>query len=125
MSYHEHNDHRFLRNLRAGAPEATKAFLAFDNEALSGETKVISRKYTELMAVAVALTTQCAYCIEAHVKAANAEGATEAELAETVMIASALRAGGSFAHGFMAMKFYQGAAEGAQPAGHSHAVVGV
>lgn len=109
MAYHEHTDHRYLRNLRNGAPEAAKAFLAFDDEALRGAGKVIPRKQTELMAVAVALSTQCAYCIEAHVKAAKTEGATEAELAETAMIATAVRAGGSFAHGFMTMKFFEAA----------------
>ncbi|MGP4086417.1 carboxymuconolactone decarboxylase family protein [Streptomyces sp. KR55] len=54
----------------------------------------------------MALTTQCAYCIEAHTKAAHAAGATQEELAEATMIAAALRAGGSYAHGFMAMKFF-------------------
>lgn len=36
-----------------------KALTAFDHEALPGAGKVIPRKYTELMAVAVALITQC------------------------------------------------------------------
>lgn len=119
MTYHEHTDHRYLRHLRAAAPDAVKSFLAFDQEALSGSGKVISRKNTELIAVAVALTTQCAYCIEAHVKAAKAEGATAEELAETVMITAALRAGGGFAHGFMAMKFFEGEAD-AVAADHAH-----
>ncbi|OFI39509.1 carboxymuconolactone decarboxylase [Arthrobacter sp. SW1] len=111
MSYHDHGDYAYMRKLREGAPDAVKAFAAFDEAALKGESKVISRKYSELIAVAVALTTQCPYCIESHVKAAQAEGATEEELAETVMITSALRAGGGLAHGFMAMKFFeQGAA---------------
>lgn len=119
MAYHEHTDHRYLRNLRTGAPDAVKAFLAFDQEALNGANKVISPKNTELMAVAVALTTQCSYCIEAHVKAAKTEGATAEEISETVMISSALRAGGSFAHGFMAMKFFDGAPS-LETAAHSH-----
>ena len=124
MAYHEHTDHRYLRNLRTAAPDAVKSFLAFDQEVLNGANKVISRKNTELMAVAVALTTQCAYCIEAHVKAAKAEGASAEELAETVMIASALRAGGSFAHGFMAMKFFEGAPDAVTPE-HAHDPAGV
>lgn len=110
MSYHEHTDHLFARQLRKGAPEAFKAFINFDKEALRGETKVIPRKYTELMAVAVGVTTLCPYCIEAHSKAAQAEGATSEELAETVMIAMALNAGASYSHGFMAMKFFEQAA---------------
>ncbi|MHA7179400.1 carboxymuconolactone decarboxylase family protein [Arthrobacter sp. MDB2-24] len=119
MTYHEHTDHKYLRNLRTGAPEAVKAFLNFDEEALRGSSKVIPRKTTELIAVAVALTTQCAYCIEAHVKAAKDEGATAEELSETVMITTALRAGGGFAHGFMAMKFFEGSSP-ANQSNHAH-----
>lgn len=107
MTYHEHTDHQYSRQIRAGAPAAFNAFMAFDKQALRGENNVIPRKYGELIAVAIALTTQCAYCIEAHTKAAHTEGATEQELAETIMIAAALRAGGGYAHGFMAMKFFE------------------
>ncbi|AWW41501.1 carboxymuconolactone decarboxylase family protein [Streptomyces cadmiisoli] len=106
MSYHEHTDHQYAKHIRAGAPAAFKAFVAWDAQAMRGSDNVIPPKYTELMAVAVALTTQCPYCIEAHTKAAHAAGATQQELAETIMVAAALRAGGSYAHGFMAMKFF-------------------
>jgi AhpD family alkylhydroperoxidase len=51
------------------------------------------------MAVAVALTTQCPYCIEVHTKNARAAGATEAELAEATMVSAALRAGAAVVHG--------------------------
>jgi AhpD family alkylhydroperoxidase len=51
------------------------------------------------MAIAVALTTQCPYCIQVHRKAALAAGATEAELGETVFVAVALRAGAALTHG--------------------------
>ena len=53
----------------------------------------------ELMAVAVALTTQCPYCIEVHVKKARDAGGTDAELAETILVAAALRAGAALTHG--------------------------
>ncbi|WP_081998362.1 carboxymuconolactone decarboxylase family protein [Sinomonas humi] len=109
MSYHDHTDKRFFRNLRLGAPAAVEAFQALDSAVFENPASEIPAKYTELIAVAVALTTQCPYCLEAHAKAANTAGATEAELAETVMIASALRAGGGLTHGWMAMKFFQGA----------------
>ena len=39
------------------------------------------------MAVAVALTTQCPYCIELHVKSARDAGATDQMLAETATVA--------------------------------------
>lgn len=46
------------------------------------------------MSVAVALATQCAYCIEAHIENAVRAGASREEIAETVFIAAALRARG-------------------------------
>lgn len=78
-------------------PEAWKAFVAFDQAALADGA--IPKKYKELMAVAVALTTQCAYCLEIHREAAKKAGATQAELAETTFVAAALRAGAAVTHG--------------------------
>ncbi len=86
-----------LPELGAKAPEAWDTFKAFDRAALADGA--IPRKYKELMAVAVALTTQCPYCIEIHKKAAKRAGATEEELAETVFVSAALRAGAAVTHG--------------------------
>ena len=79
------------------APRAFQGFVAFDEAALSDGA--IPVKYKELMAIAVALTTQCPYCIELHSKRAKKAGATEQELAETTLVAAALRAGGAMTHG--------------------------
>lgn len=79
------------------APATFKAFVAFDQAAV--REGVIPRRYKELIAVAVALTTQCPYCIEIHTQAAKREGATEQDLAETTLIAAALRAGAAMTHG--------------------------
>ena len=79
------------------AHEAMNAFRAWDKIALSDGA--IPKKYKELMAIAVALTTQCPYCIELHRQEAVKAGATEKELAETVHVAAALRAGGAITHG--------------------------
>ena len=114
MAFHEHTDHKYARNIRNGAPEAFKAFVEWDAQVMRGSNNAIPPKYAELMAVSVALTTQCAYCIEVHTKAAHAAGATEQEIAEATMIAAALRAGGSYTHGFMAMKFFTQAEEAKQ-----------
>jgi len=64
----------------------------------------IPRKYKELMAIAVALTTQCPYCIELHTDKARETGASDSEIAESVLVAAALRAGGAITHGTHAMK---------------------
>ena len=83
------------------APEAFKAFVAFDAAVMAHG--VVPLKYKELIAVAVALTTQCPYCIEIHSKRAREAGATDQELAETTLIAAALRAGGAMTHGTHAL----------------------
>jgi AhpD family alkylhydroperoxidase len=83
-----------LKNLKIlgdGAPEAMAAFWAFDKAALADG--VVPKKYKELIALGVALTTQCPYCLEIHRAAAEAAGATREELAETALVAAALRAG--------------------------------
>jgi AhpD family alkylhydroperoxidase len=79
------------------SPDAMTAFWAYDKAALADGA--IPKKYKELMAIAVALTTQCSYCIELHRQAALKAGVTEQELAETVHVAVALRAGGGITHG--------------------------
>src|SRR5689334_12678587 len=79
------------------APEAFRAFVAFDEAVVKGG--VIPLKYKELIAIAVALTTQCPYCIEIHTQRARNAGATDQELAETTLLAAALRAGGAMTHG--------------------------
>ena len=63
-----------LKTLGAGAPKAMDAFWAFDKAALADGA--VPKKYKELIAVAVALTTQCPYCLELHGSAAKAAGAT-------------------------------------------------
>lgn len=78
-------------------PETMNAFQTWDKIALSDGA--IPKKYKELMAIAVALTTQCPYCIELHRQEALKAGASKKELAEVVFVASALRAGGAITHG--------------------------
>jgi len=50
-----------LASLGAAAPGAMAAFQALDKAALADG--VIPKKYKELIALAVALTTQCPYCL--------------------------------------------------------------
>lgn len=78
------------------APDVMKAFWAFDKAAVAAGS--ISVKYKELIAVAVAVTTQCPYCIDIHTANAKAAGATDAELVEASMVAASLRAGGAVTH---------------------------
>ena len=85
-----------LKRLDESAPEAAKAFWAFDKAAFAAGALSVQTK--QLIAVAVALTTQCPYCIELHNKAAREAGATDAQLAEAALVAAAMRAGASVTH---------------------------
>jgi AhpD family alkylhydroperoxidase len=86
-----------LKTLEANAPEAIKAFWAFDKAVMAAGA--IPAKYKELMALAVAFTTQCPYCIQVHAGKAREAGASDPEIAEAVAVAAALRAGAAITHG--------------------------
>lgn len=58
----------------------------------------------QLIAVAVAHTTQCAYCIKGHTREALRQGATEEQLMETIWVAAEMRAGGAYAHSVVALQ---------------------
>jgi AhpD family alkylhydroperoxidase len=83
-------------------PDGFKGFAAFDAAAFKAGALTVKAK--ELMAVAVALTTQCPYCIQIHTTKARHAGATEQELVETTLVAAAIRAGGAMAHGTHTLK---------------------
>lgn len=83
------------------APETLNTWRAFSRQvftdgALSGKTK-------DLIAIAVAHTTQCAYCIRAHTQRAKAKGATDQEIMEAIWVAAEMRAGGAISHSAIAI----------------------
>src|ERR1700746_2439794 len=103
--YHDENDLKLLKEMSQLAPEEFNAWANFDR-IVAREDERIPRKYRELIALAVAHTTQCVYCIEVHTKAAKQVGASKEEVAEAVLLAAALRGSAAAAHGTLAMKFY-------------------
>jgi len=66
----------------------------------------IPRKYRELIAIAVACTTQCPYCLDVHTRNAKAAGATREEVTESALLSAALRAGAATTHGALALKLF-------------------
>jgi AhpD family alkylhydroperoxidase len=85
-----------LAKMNELAPEVMKALWALDKAAVADGA--IPVKYKELIAIAVALTTQCPYCIDIHAGNARKAGATEKEISEAAMIAASLRAGAAVTH---------------------------
>jgi len=85
-----------IEEMNSLAPEVMKAFWEFDKLAVADGA--IPVKYKELIAIAVALTTQCPYCISIHSGNARKAGATDAEIVEAGMVAASLRAGAAVTH---------------------------
>ncbi|MGK9185332.1 carboxymuconolactone decarboxylase family protein [Priestia filamentosa] len=86
------------------SPEAFRAFVTFDQKALAEGH--LTSKLKELIAVAVAHTTGCPYCIDLHVKQVKKQEASKEEMSEAIMVATALKAGSAMAHGVNALNAY-------------------
>lgn len=84
------------RELNGLHPELVKGFGALSGAA--AKTQHLDAKTRELIALAVAITTRCDGCIDAHVRKAKSAGATKAEMAEAMGVAIALNAGAAFTY---------------------------
>jgi AhpD family alkylhydroperoxidase len=104
-TYQSPEDLAFAAALARLAPPEAQAFLQLKSTAERHDGH-IPDKYRELISLAVALTTQCAYCIDVHTKNAVAAGVSQLELAEAVFITAALRAGAAVGHGLMALRLH-------------------
>jgi AhpD family alkylhydroperoxidase len=102
--YHDSDDLKQLKTLKELAPAEFQGFVELDK--IVGRDGAIPRKYRELMALAVACTTQCPYCLDVHTRNAKKAGATREEVAEAAFISAALRAGAAVTHGALAMKLF-------------------
>jgi AhpD family alkylhydroperoxidase len=105
IKYQSPEDIQLGAELLKLAPTEGKAFLAFDHAAKRKDGH-IEPKVREMIALAVALTTQCAYCLDVHTKAAKALGMTREELAELATVAAAVRAGATMGHGLLALRLF-------------------
>jgi AhpD family alkylhydroperoxidase len=90
---------RRRKELAPGVHDAFEAFskAVFADGALDEKTK-------QLIAVAVAHTTQCPYCINGHTKLAHRKGASDQEIMEAIWVAAEMRAGGAYAHSTVALE---------------------
>jgi len=104
--YQSPDDLKAIPALIALAPVEANAFLAF-NHAVERKDGLIPPKYRELISLAVALTTQCAYCLDVHTAQAAKAGATREEVAEAALIAAAVRAGGTLGHALLAQRLFE------------------
>ncbi|HEY8315211.1 MAG TPA: carboxymuconolactone decarboxylase family protein [Candidatus Baltobacteraceae bacterium] len=103
--YHEHGDLAHLGDFAKLAGPEFEGFLALNN-AFDRKNGAIPSKYRELIAIAVAATTQCPYCLDVHTAGAKKAGASREEVAEAIFVSAALRAGAAVTHGTLALKLF-------------------
>jgi AhpD family alkylhydroperoxidase len=84
------------------APDAEAAFRQFSQAVF--QDGALPAKTKQLIAVAAAHVTQCAYCIQGHTKSAVRAGATPQEIMEAIWVAAEMRAGAAYAHSAVALE---------------------
>ena len=65
----------------------------------------LTAREKSLIALAVSMTLQCPYCIEAYTKDCIKRGVSEEQMTESMHVASAMRAGASMVHGVQMKNF--------------------
>jgi len=80
-----------------GSPELAEKFFAWYGA--SFQDGALSAREKSLIALAVAHTVQCAYCIEAYSKDCLEKGSDLEQMTEAIHVASAIRGGASLVHG--------------------------
>jgi AhpD family alkylhydroperoxidase len=97
-----HNSRELDRWRRELAPEQHDAWRAFSKAVFAAGA--LDEKTKQLIAVAVAHTTQCPWCITGHTKGAARAGATPEEILEAIWVASEMRSGAAYAHSTYALR---------------------
>jgi 4-carboxymuconolactone decarboxylase len=91
----EHLPH--FGHIREGNPELADKFFAYYNAVF--QEGALSAREKALIALAVAHTVQCPYCIDAYSKECLQQGSDLEQMTEAVHVATAIRGGASLIHG--------------------------
>lgn len=96
-SYYHPQDLGKFEEIGKEAPELAKKF--FDYYAAVFADGELTEREKSLIALAVAHTIQCPYCIEAYTRACLEKGSNAGEMTEAIHVATAIRGGASLVHG--------------------------
>jgi alkylhydroperoxidase/carboxymuconolactone decarboxylase family protein len=94
--YYEKQDLADFPHIGEYAPDEAKAFFDYYTKATSGGK--LSQREKTLIALAVATTQNCPYCIDAYTNASLSQGITKEEMMEAVHVGAAMMAGITLAH---------------------------
>jgi alkylhydroperoxidase/carboxymuconolactone decarboxylase family protein len=96
-TYYKPEDLSKFEEIGKEAPDLSAKFFDYYN-AVFAEGELTQREKA-LIALAVAHTVQCPYCIDAFTQASLEKGSNAAEMTEAVHVATAIRGGASLVHG--------------------------
>lgn len=100
-TYYNPADLSKFGNIAEFEPNLAKKFFDYYGEVFKeGE---LSEREKALIALAVAHTIQCPYCIDAYTTESLQKGSTEGEMMEALHVAAAIRGGASLVHGVQMM----------------------
>jgi alkylhydroperoxidase/carboxymuconolactone decarboxylase family protein len=96
-TYYRPEDLPRFEEIGKDAPELAKRFFDYYNSVFAeGE---LTEREKSLIALAVAHTIQCPYCIDAFTQSCLEKGANLGEMTEALHVVTAIRGGASLVHG--------------------------
>lgn len=96
-TYYNPEDLDRFEEIGKDAPELSQKFFEYYGQVFAeGE---LTEREKSLIALAVAQTIQCPYCIDAYTRACLEKGSNLAEMTEALHVATAIRGGASLVHG--------------------------
>ncbi len=96
-TYYKPEDLSKFEDIGKDAPELAKKFFEYYG-AVFAEGELTEREKA-LIALAVAHTVQCPYCIDAYTQTCLEKGSNLTEMTEALHVANAIRGGASLVHG--------------------------
>ncbi len=104
-TYYSPEDLPKFEEIGKDAPELAQKFFDYYGQVFSeGE---LTEREKALIALAVAQTVQCPYCIDAYTRACLEKGSNLAEMTEALHVATAIRGGASLVHGVQMRKIVE------------------
>ena len=100
-NYYDPKDLRKFGDITEWSEELGTKFFDYYNQVF--QEGALSAREKSLIALAVAHTEQCPYCIDAYTKDGLQRGITKEEMMEAVHVGAAIRSGATLVHGVMMM----------------------
>ena len=100
--YFNSDDLKKFGQITTHQPEMGKKFFDWYGSVFNGDTALTEREKS-LIALAVAHTVQCPYCIDAYTSGCLEKGADEEQMMEAIHVAAAIKSGSTLVYGVQMM----------------------